>query len=433
MFLFISGCGGNADAPAAETSAAGGTAEAQTVVPDGVTELILWAHWTGENRNAFLEIIALYNETEGRDNNLYVTVEHVEDENMEMMMRLMAARLADTMPDIVHVAQMSFVAMVQNGLFAVPPQSVQDYVRTNYFDANAGLTFMDGVYWGYPTEHQVMSLFWNRDHFEEEGLSGPPRTWDQLREYAYRLTRRSANGEMERAGFIFPFGFDEAIMTQHISMFWGAGLDLFPTETTTNLNSDVGRQLNSLFAGMAEDGSTNAGWLVWGDALNNGLGSMVMMDPWALNFYIRQQGIEGLSEAIHVAELPTPTGTPGPSMSRGFTFAVPVGSQYIDESWDFLKWLNEGPENRMMDFMVNRFEFLPSHRDFEFPSVWSPETSDTFSRILEISRPQPTVYDYEQVQRSIANMVVEIMLAGRDPIQAVADAEAEILRNWEMR
>lgn len=440
----ITACGGN-DTPTSNTAATAGAAaetnaaaenttlagEAEVSVPEGAKELIFWSQWSGDNKIAFQEIIDEYNETEGKDNNIFIKIEQVEDENMEMLMKLMAARLSNTMPDIVHVAQMSFIAMAKNELFATPPSEVQDYIKENYFEANAGLAEYGGTYWGYPTEHQVMALFWNKDHFDEAGLPGPPKTWDELRDYAAQLTKVAENGEMERCGFAFPFEFSEAMMTQHISMFWGAGEDLFPSEISTNVNSDVGKDLNQLFADMAADGSTNANWLPWADALNNGQASMLMMDPWALNFNVRQKGIDGLYEAIHVAELPTPDGTPGPSMSRGFELCVTAGAPNIDEAWSFLKWLNEEPECRMNSFMVNNFEFLPSHKGFDFPENWSQETKDTYSRILEISKPQPDLSNYEETQNAIDAMKDEILISAKNAIQAADDAEKEITRILE--
>lgn len=401
--------------------------EAPQTAPEGATELIFWSQWGGDNKIAFQSIIDEYNQTEGKENNIFVKIEQVEDENSEMMMKLMAAQLSDTMPDIVHCAQMSFIAMARNNLFLAPPQEVQDYIRDNYFEANAGLAEYNGVYWGYPTEHQVMALFWNKDHFDEAGLPGPPKTWDEMREYAKILTKRSESGELERCGMAFAFTFSEAMMTQHISMFWGAGEELFPTETTTNVNSEVGIKLNELYKGMADDGSTNANWLPWADALNNGKASMLMMDPWALNFNVRQKGIEGLYDAIHVAELPTPDGTPGASMSRGFELCVGVGTKHPDETWSFLKWLNEEPECRMNKFMVENFEFLPSHKGFDMPGNWSQETKDTYARILEISKPQPDLANYEEAQQAIDNMKDDIMIAGADPAQAAESCESEVL------
>lgn len=432
----LSGCsGGSSDDVTTDNSVENQTSENttddsnsedQAQAPEGAKELIFWSQWGGDNKIKFQELIDEYNNTEGKENNIFVKIEQVEDENNEMMMKLMAAQLSNTMPDIVHVAQMSFIAMARNNLFSEPSAEVQQYVQDNYFDANAQLAEFNGTWWGYPTEHQVMALFWNKDHFAEVGLEGPPKTWDEMREYAKKLTIRNDSGELERAGFVFPFDFSEAMMTQHISMFWGAGQDLFPDEKTTNVNSDVGIKLNELYKGLADDGSTNANWLPWADALNTGKGSMVMMDPWALNFNVKEKGIDGLYEAIAVAELPTPDGKPGASMSRGFELCVTSGSKYSDEAWSFLKWLNEEPECRMNKFMVETFEFLPSHKGFDFPENWSQDTKDTYAKILEISKPQPDLLNYEEVQQSIDNMKDDILISGGDPLKAAENCEKEL-------
>lgn len=46
----------------------------------------------------------------------------------------------------------------------------------------------DGTTYGFPKDFSTLALFYNKKAFEEAGLSGPPKTMEELREYAEKLT-----------------------------------------------------------------------------------------------------------------------------------------------------------------------------------------------------------------------------------------------------
>jgi multiple sugar transport system substrate-binding protein len=52
----------------------------------------------------------------------------------------------------------------------------------------------DGNYYGFPKDSSTLVLFYNKKHFEEAGLSGPPTTWEELREYSKILTKDGRYG-----------------------------------------------------------------------------------------------------------------------------------------------------------------------------------------------------------------------------------------------
>lgn len=60
---------------------------------------------------------------------------------------------------------------------------------------------VDGKYWALPTAVRSLALFYNVDHFAEEGFTEPPKTWDELLEMAIKLTRRTDRGALIRQGY----------------------------------------------------------------------------------------------------------------------------------------------------------------------------------------------------------------------------------------
>lgn len=87
-----------------------------------------------------------------------------------------------------------------------------------------------GRMWGYPQYGiDVYGLTWNKDHFKEAGLDPekPPKTWDEFREYARKLVKRDAQGNITRVGYaIRHVGHPHGVVHKHFWALYGAGAQL---------------------------------------------------------------------------------------------------------------------------------------------------------------------------------------------------------------
>jgi sn-glycerol 3-phosphate transport system substrate-binding protein len=63
-----------------------------------------------------------------------------------------------------------------------------------------------GKTWGIPFQRSTVVLYWNKEAFKEAGLDPrrPPATWAEQVEYAKKLTRRDATGNVTRWGLQVP-------------------------------------------------------------------------------------------------------------------------------------------------------------------------------------------------------------------------------------
>jgi sn-glycerol 3-phosphate transport system substrate-binding protein len=63
-----------------------------------------------------------------------------------------------------------------------------------------------GKTWGIPFQRSTVVLFYNKDAFKEAGLdpNHPPATWTEMREYAQKLTKRDASGNVSQWGVQIP-------------------------------------------------------------------------------------------------------------------------------------------------------------------------------------------------------------------------------------
>jgi len=63
-----------------------------------------------------------------------------------------------------------------------------------------------GKTWGIPFQRSTIVLYYNKDAFKEAGLdpNKPPATWNEMTQYAQKLTRRDASGKVTQWGVQIP-------------------------------------------------------------------------------------------------------------------------------------------------------------------------------------------------------------------------------------
>ena len=63
-----------------------------------------------------------------------------------------------------------------------------------------------GKTWGIPFQRSTIVLYWNKDLFKEAGLdpNKPPANWDEMVEYAQKLTKGDASGKVTQWGVQIP-------------------------------------------------------------------------------------------------------------------------------------------------------------------------------------------------------------------------------------
>lgn len=82
----------------------------------------------------------------------------------------------------------------------------------------------DGKFYDLPIAVRSLALFYNKDLFKEAGLDpeSPPATWDELVEYAKKMTVMDSNGRFEQEGYGWNVGGQDLHMFQQVMLRqWG--------------------------------------------------------------------------------------------------------------------------------------------------------------------------------------------------------------------
>lgn len=177
---------------------ANGTSEAPAE-PE-TTTIRYWQH-SSAARDAMMErIIAMFEEKYPQ---YKVEAEFIPEADYNQ--KLIPALATDTAPDVFQIQQ-GMVAKLAEAC-AIQPldtsvMSPEDIAKNKVSSAVDGLKY-DGEYYGMPTDTQTIILMWNKDHAREAGLDAEngPQTWDEFFDWAYKLTKKDAEGNLIQAGW----------------------------------------------------------------------------------------------------------------------------------------------------------------------------------------------------------------------------------------
>lgn len=74
-----------------------------------------------------------------------------------------------------------------------------------YYDFAVDLGLYNGKHYSLPWDINGQILYYNKKLFEQAGLdpNSPPKTWDELKDYAKKLTKFDSKGQLIQQGFLF--------------------------------------------------------------------------------------------------------------------------------------------------------------------------------------------------------------------------------------
>ncbi|MEZ4699466.1 MAG: extracellular solute-binding protein [Rhodothermales bacterium] len=246
-------------------------------------------------------------------------------------------------PDIWSLRENELTTFVENGLVRPAPEAIARIVKENSINDLIRLApvFNDTVY-GIVHHAGWTMLYYNRAHFREAGLDPdrPPRTWDEMMDFADRLTVHNADGTLERAGIsLRKVGYKPGTAEKWLSFFYSAGGVPFNEDGTDSyFDSDAGRAAFQFYRDVLDRGYDDVTFE--GDQRGFGQGRVAM--------FIREDHvIAWLTEHYPdldygVGHIPSRDSTYTSYSSGGaFPFVVSNQSAHPDAAWQFLEFLFE--------------------------------------------------------------------------------------------
>jgi multiple sugar transport system substrate-binding protein len=227
----------------------------------------------------------------------------------------------------------------------------------------------EGKPWGVPWWKGSRAFFYNLDHFKEAGLAGPPKTMDEMWEFAEKLTKKNPDGTIARAGVSLRLtdgsGALQKFCDHYYAMTGHQILEVGSKPGTVRVTLkdkdciDGGVKLLLDYIAHLHGPKKVDDWALKHDAQGfaNGLASMLFREDWVVAF-IRKNGPN-----IKFATAPVPRGKAWGNFHLAEILSVNKGSKVKKPAWDFIRLLQE---QKYLDIVLQESGWVPLRLDRNF-------------------------------------------------------------------
>ena len=287
--------------------------------------------WSNLNEKQLLQ--QLLKDFEAKNPKIQVKYDAIADEYMDV---LKTRLIGDTAADVFYLDALEAPALMIPGVL----EPLDNYIKPEFditdFEPSLLKAFQqDGKTYGLPKDISTLALFYNKKAFQAAGLSQPPTTWSELREYSQKLTiDKNGDGKIEQYGFcVVPELARQYFM---IKAEGGELIDADGKATFASQESLKGLQLiidqyrNDKSAAQPTDVGTTSGSEIFGQ----GKAAMVIEGPWLISYL--KQTFPNVEYAT--AEVPTVAGKKG-TMAYTVAYVMNKQSKHKPEAWQLISYL----------------------------------------------------------------------------------------------
>lgn len=248
--------------------------------------------------------------------------------------------------DVVMVHNSWVPALANAGLLDKAPSSLfsQEEYSETYFPVAVETGTYGGNVYAVPAYYDGLMLVYNKDHFDEAGISEPPTGWEELRRTAISLTQLNSKGEVVRAGAAI----GSADNINHFSDILGVMLEQAWVQTKTTDNPEGVTFPNGIDSKYAQDAlefyidlmTKNKIWRrdfpEASTAFANGQVSMIFVPSWQV------LDIVAANPTLNIGTAPIPQALPNNPVSWGsfWMFVVPKNADDKKSAWEFISYVS---------------------------------------------------------------------------------------------
>ncbi len=287
-----------------------------------------------------------------------------------------------------------------------------------------------GTLYAMPMEATTLALIYNKNKFKEVGLDPekPPQTWDELYEYAMKLTKdKDGDGKIDQYGFYIP-AFPASgplsvwMVLQWTPFLWQAGgEEITEDQTKVLFNSEAGVKALSLWKKLFDNQKFQNFTLTHDLGFVSGTIAMIMDGPWDLP---ELRDIKNFEWGVtHLPAGPFKKAT----YLAGEHLTVFKQSKNPDEAWRFIKWILRPDiqakfsiESGYLPVRKSVLD-LPEYKKF----LESDPAMKSFVEQISISQARASIDFYRvEINQNIAE-AVEKAIIGNSDIKTVLNEAAE--------
>lgn len=406
-----------------DTTKSDGTDEpgSETQEPGEVSEVSVWNQIFEEWNQAFYTERAEEYNTLNRGFN--VTQEFVAGDAWTE--RMQAAQGSNTAPDTYILSYNNIYSGVVSETLAPLNDLFTDAQLDDILDSVKEMVTFDDVVYAYPQLVEPSTvLFYRTDLFEDAGLTEPPKTWDELIDYAKQLTSN------EVFGLGIPGFGDMGWATWGWQMQSAGHLainDNWDAPTLDEGYANLAEFWRTLFQ---ENAVPEQSLVPYADSRAYGEGSLAMnfSGSWGIAQLIND--FPEIYEVTAVAPPPTEDGNTDSIVATngGWSYVIDALSENKEGAANYLSWLlAEDPETVADFFEVAQYAKAAPRQsvvDFIDEQGTAAAHAAIVSEVAGRSVPEPQ-YPWD-ISVAVANMFEKVAIGGVDTETAIEEAEGII-------
>ncbi len=320
----------------------------------GKVEITMWEHQSPPEEAALLVDLKTFEQKYPN-----IVIKRVRQDFGTTFEKVTSAVAAGTGPDISPVYSGLLSQFASQGAVIPLDQFGAGSLQSQYFAPAWSYCTYQGHVYGLPYANDPRYLIYNQRLFEQAGLNPakPPTTWDQVIQYAQRLTKRDSRGNLRVAGLAIPTdGTEEQIGFFLTTMYQFGGSNLLnENRTKATFNNEYGIKALQLMVDLqhkynitppppASQANNESGF----DA---GKIAMYIYGKWGVQS--AHQYAPGIP--LGVAPWPYPSGgRPGNYVTVG-AYMIYKHCQNPEQAYTFIKWMTgtQAENARMLNYNVS--------------------------------------------------------------------------------
>jgi len=286
------------------------------------------------------------------------------------------------------------------------------------------VTYKNEIY-GLPWEASPMAIYYNKKAYKDAGLDpeNPPKTWDELRDAAKKLTGGGKYGFAYMGGWGGSFDW--------LPFLWQSGAELFDKDNKQALfnSPEAIESVNFLF-GMVKDKLIPPAALTWKtwDELNAAFGAglinMYQSGPWSM------ANLKNANLSFEWGVFPSPAGKQQASVLGGMDWVIGKNTKSADAAYKWIEFIT----NKENMSVLSEFNRISARKDNKEQSIVNDPLMKVFVESISFAKARPSVpawtdVDYKALQPALLKIAHDKADVKQSMDEAVKQANDILSKN----
>lgn len=369
--------------------------------------LALWDYFEGTNsQRGVKNLVDSFNSSQSD-----VTVKAIFTPRDEMDKQLSIGLVSNKLPDLVLIDNPDYASRISMGLLAdVTDNFKKDFgdKLDQFYPAPLATCKSGDKYYGVPFGSNDLGLFYNKDMFQEAGISAAPTTWDEMAKDSKALSKNGVYGLAVSA-----IKNDEGSF-QFFPWLYSAGA------TYKTIGSEGGIKALTLMQDYVSKGYLSKESINWTQAdaekqFATGKAAMMLNGPWNI------ETVQTDAPKMNFGIAQIPKDAQYASVTGGENLGI-IKGHHEQEGWKFLKYTCD---NALV--YIDDMGYIPSRKDLaEKDTKLNTEYMKPFVEILDYASPRGPEANWPKVSAALYTAEQEVMLNQKSPADAAKEAQASI-------